>query len=784
MYCARCNVDFTEGLRYCKWCGQTLEDRRRATGELTTCPQCTAPVQAKWTFCKVCGARLNTDASQPTTTTCSSCGTALGPGMIHCLKCGENQTHAFSELLTDRERPPTSAIASCPTCGERIEPGTLYCKGCGTALYDQSVTPLLICTVCKSNNSPDATACRTCGALLIETTESVRDEFVEKPTVDFKQSHTLPDLAEHLPKHDQHERVGDTKERISQSTDVGLESGAHTLMLDSMDAEFETASEPPHPPPPHGKGGGQTSTLPGVAGSPFERTTPTAALDMDRDTGPVAPPPTMSALPPQTMSALPPPTVNELPPSANDLSSAADERMKGDSAPITRITTDRLFSVQDAETEPQEATYQFISQADLSAPESNERTVTVDSGATPPPAYQMEEGKPTTNIADELAALNRPVTEAQSDTSTMLIESHPPYGTAPFAPTTRDATQVLIDDQPMPQASPPAAMPWTPVEPSEGQVAARPPIAPPHQSDTRFIYIIAALVVMVGAVIAWWYFVGRKPVPQTPPPIAANPPVETSPPTPPPDRPPAPTLPAGMVMVSAGAYPIGRDNGSDLEKPQRKVDLPAFFIDRTEVTNADYKKFVDATSHKPPSNWPGGNYPADRASYPVTGIKWVDADAYAKWAGKRLPTEAEWEAAARGSDGRRYPWGNDWRAGLANIEIKTSKKYAEKDYPDEIKPVGQYANGASAAGALDMIGNVWEYTADEFNLYPGNPKSLDTITVGPDKRKLELDPGKTYRVIRGGAFDGDQQHDASYRGLIDDSLPYPKTGFRCVKDAK
>jgi formylglycine-generating enzyme required for sulfatase activity len=830
MYCARCNVDFTEGLRYCKWCGQMLEDRRRATGELTACPNCTAPIQPKWTFCKACGARLNVDANPATAIHCSNCGAALASGTIHCLKCGENQTNAFAETFTDRQRPPTSAIAHCPTCGERIEPGTLYCKGCGSALYNQSAPPMLICAACKSQNPAEATTCRACGALLIETPASVRDDQARKTTIDNKQSHTLPDLAEHLPKLDQHldqsERVGDTKERASEASDVGIESGAHTWILDSTDVKPEPAPEPPHP-PTHGKGGGQTSTLPGVAGSPFERPTPTSALEMDRDTGPVAPPPTMSVLPPPTESVLPPPTENVLPssslyglppqtmnplppatsnglnlPSETEAPPVVTEPVKGYSAPITRINTDSLYSVRDTEAESEEETHQFISEADLSTPETGEGTAAFGSGSNPPHAFQMEEAKPTTSIADELAALSRQLAaESQNAAPPPEVESPSQFSTAPFAPTMHEPTQVLIDDQAappaprqtappastqiIPSASPQASVPWTPVTPDEAKGVVKPPVAPPHQSDTRFVYIIAALVVMVAAVIAWWFLMGRKPVPPPTPPIATNPPVE-QPPAPPPttDKPATPTLPEGMVMVSAGAYAIGRDDGGDLERPLRQVKLPAFFIDKTEVTNADYNKFVDATKHQPPGNWPGGKYPADRANYPVTGITWAEADAYAKWAGKRLPTEAEWEAAARGSDGRRYPWGNDWQSGLANIEVKSTRKYGEKDYPSEIKPVGQYASGASVAGALDMIGNVWEYTADEFNLYPGNPKSLDSITVGPDKRKLEHAPGKTYRVIRGGAYDGDRQHDASYRGLIDDSLPYPKTGFRCVKDMK
>jgi formylglycine-generating enzyme required for sulfatase activity len=219
--------------------------------------------------------------------------------------------------------------------------------------------------------------------------------------------------------------------------------------------------------------------------------------------------------------------------------------------------------------------------------------------------------------------------------------------------------------------------------------------------------------------------------------------------------------PEGMVLVPAGTYVIGRDDGDKLAGPKHAETLSSFYIDKTETTNAEYKRFVDATSHPAPTTWRDKAFPEGKANYPVTDVTWKDATDFAAWAGKRLPSEAEWEAAARGKDGRAYPWGNEWRTDAANIGTAG------------IVEVGKFPEGAAASGALDMIGNVWEWTADEFRLYPGNTATLRDL----------VEPGIEYRVIRGGAYDSSKKNDASYRGYIDASKPYPKTGFRCVRNA-
>src|SRR5688572_1012757 len=123
-----------------------------------------------------------------------------------------------------------------------------------------------------------------------------------------------------------------------------------------------------------------------------------------------------------------------------------------------------------------------------------------------------------------------------------------------------------------------------------------------------------------------------------------------------------------MAYVPGGDFTMGRDDGDEYERPAHLVTVKPFFIDLNEVTNEDYEKFVKEKGYQPPASWKTGTYPEGAGRLPVTGVNWEDANAYAAWAGKRLPTEEEWEFAARGADGRTYPWGNEWQPGQANAD--------------------------------------------------------------------------------------------------------------------
>ena len=193
---------------------------------------------------------------------------------------------------------------------------------------------------------------------------------------------------------------------------------------------------------------------------------------------------------------------------------------------------------------------------------------------------------------------------------------------------------------------------------------------------------------------------------------------------------------AGMVRIPAGEFTMGRDDGADDERPAHAVWLDEYFIDRHEVTNAQFKTFCDATGGVYPNNpdW-DPDYFVSKPDYPVVNVTWDQAFAYCAWSHKQLPTEAQWEKAARGTDKRLYPWGSDWADGRANL--------AGGEY-HRSKPVGSFPDGVSPYGVLDMAGNVWEWCADwyESNYYAHSPARNPAGPAAATK----------WRVVRGGGF--------------------------------
>ena len=235
---------------------------------------------------------------------------------------------------------------------------------------------------------------------------------------------------------------------------------------------------------------------------------------------------------------------------------------------------------------------------------------------------------------------------------------------------------------------------------------------------------------------------------------------------PPPVTPPVtlPTaVPEGMVLIPAGSFEMGSEDEDawDNEQPVHTVHLDAFYMDKYEVTNAQFKAFVDANPQWQKGNiegrhhdgdylylWSGNNYPSGMANHPVVFVSWYAAMAYARWAGKRLPTEAEWEYAARGGlAGKKYPWGDaEPGFGTANYD----------DNVDDTQPVGQYP--ASGYGLYDMAGNVWEWCLDKYDadFYAVSDNSRNPIagdeTVQGILENFTTIPNDSYRVLRGGGW--------------------------------
>ncbi|MCX6766603.1 MAG: formylglycine-generating enzyme family protein [Candidatus Moranbacteria bacterium] len=240
-----------------------------------------------------------------------------------------------------------------------------------------------------------------------------------------------------------------------------------------------------------------------------------------------------------------------------------------------------------------------------------------------------------------------------------------------------------------------------------------------------------------------------------------------------------------MILIPAGEFLMGstqqeildtwRQNDGGWAKedyvssyPQRKITLADFYIDKKEVSNGDYKMFVEATKRAAPSLW--DDQTLNSQNLPVVGVDWNDADAYCHWLGKKLPSEAEWEKAARGTDGRIWPWGNVWDPTKDNHGNGTGYGFDESDGWKYTAPVGTEL-GVSPYGVLNMAGNVYEWTADDFNAYPENDKYL------------QEDFEKGFKTLRGGAYDdGISEQRASTRCGFRKDYKDVDVGFRCVRD--
>jgi formylglycine-generating enzyme len=266
--------------------------------------------------------------------------------------------------------------------------------------------------------------------------------------------------------------------------------------------------------------------------------------------------------------------------------------------------------------------------------------------------------------------------------------------------------------------------------------------------------------------------------------------------------------PGDMVVIPAGAFLMGatpeeqqavlafgwqdpmRNRIQFLVEhsgPRHTVHLDTFYIDKQEVTNQTYRTFVEATGHPVPTFWESPRHLAD-PTQPVVGVSWYDAQAFCVWQGKRLPTEAEWEKAARGTDGRRYPWGQEWDAtrlhtadtiagnDLESFDAWSKWQQAMSAGKETARPaaVGSYPRGASTYGVLDMAGNVWEWVADWYD--------PNYYATAPDRNPTGPATGDA-KVIRGGGWDVPRTIPVTW--LREQFIPptfarSPVTGFRCA----
>lgn len=206
--------------------------------------------------------------------------------------------------------------------------------------------------------------------------------------------------------------------------------------------------------------------------------------------------------------------------------------------------------------------------------------------------------------------------------------------------------------------------------------------------------------------------------------------------------------PEDMALIPEGEFIMGSNMEAQSEGPEKKVFLKAFFIDKSEVTNETYRQFVKETNHREPKNWTIYGYREEEKDYPVIFVDYADAAAYCKWTKKRLPTEEEWEKAARGTDGRIYPWGNEFDSSKANTSLSgivgTTK-------------VGTYDNGKSPYGIYDMAGNVWEWTDSHYN--------------------------ESRKVVRGGSWGLSHRFARAFTRIgYEPDTRINNLGFRCAKD--
>jgi formylglycine-generating enzyme required for sulfatase activity len=231
-------------------------------------------------------------------------------------------------------------------------------------------------------------------------------------------------------------------------------------------------------------------------------------------------------------------------------------------------------------------------------------------------------------------------------------------------------------------------------------------------------------------------------------------------PAPPPEE-----VKVDLVTIPAGRFTMGDRNGDPAEYPEREITMSGFQIDRTEVTNADYARCVQAKACDPTPYMEDAKL--GQLDHPVVGVTWIDAERFCQWVKRRLPTEAEWEYAARGTDLRKWPW-------KGVFDPKKTNSGQDGDFHGATAPVGAYTEGESPFGVLNMAGNAAEWTADFFEPTWYGTSDQTTNPKGPERGRE--------RVVRGGSY-----RDPSHLVRVSARVPKAPTesdntiGFRCAK---
>ena len=284
-------------------------------------------------------------------------------------------------------------------------------------------------------------------------------------------------------------------------------------------------------------------------------------------------------------------------------------------------------------------------------------------------------------------------------------------------------------------------------------------ISIPSKSKNNSLLIIGGgvvLVLLIAGAITAYLLTRPASTPDTPPAVVI-------------DKPQAgiEAVKADLVEIPGGTFQMGRNTGPPQEQPVHAVRVQRFFMDRTEVTNAEYAEFVRSTNHEVPSHWVRGQPLPGQEKWPVVNVSQKDAEAFASWRSKRdgvtyrLPTEEEWEFAARnGGEFLSYPWGNNWQDRRAVVKEASPR------------PVGTYPDGKNKWGVVDLIGNAWEWTSSKASVYTGAAQIPDA--------------NKEWVVVRGGSYASDPADrqipiSATYRDWFEPTLKHPNFGFRLVR---